>query len=534
MKENQERLQEIYSAEQKPPLLGHIEKQEIDLEQPTSTQHERSVLLTEPGEQISKALQEQEQWDQLERRLSAEKNKQPEEKEISDLDLEAEMEREARNVQPGAAGDDLAEQTTNEADSTQWDPAGDEVTDSQTKGDENIQRDPTGGGDETAEGPTNESDQRDLAGFLPDLGEQGSEYSKHYKTGAQERSDRGTARREKQEHEERKWVRKQQEEIAERARVEAEKERGNQIVSDALLKEEEEEAKRWLAEICRIRRHRKKAKTTTSTKMDEERKRNKRRVSEDDEEDDMDLELVNDVDADPDYNPDDDVEDEQSVSSEFPDIMEVEKHVHCLNLADAGEFMVWVWGQLVELEHHVKVGGSLAESGYREFVSLLRDGIFKMHTWSPIEAADVNLVMKTVVDPTCTAWKKRMKGVKTRNCKQIWKQGDKREEVLRIAEERDIPDEADEVLPEGSLEDKSEEEQKEIRQTIKRYFEHVRRAHEEAACAAGKLTQLVDVLDREHFIMIARAGTRPLVALELTRSEEDGREKERGGQEGRS
>ena len=313
----------------------------------------------------------------------------------------------------------MAEQTTNEADSTQRDPASNEVSDNQTRDNENIQRDSAGADDGIAEGPRNESEQQDLAGSLPDLGEQESKYSKHYKTGAQERSDRGTARREKQQREETERVRRQQEEIAEKAQMEAEKERGNQIVNDALLQEEEDEAKRRLAEICRIRRHRKKTKAATSTKTDEERKRKKRRVSEDNEEDDLDLELEDDVDADPDYNPDDDQEDEESVSSEFPDIMEVEKHAHCLNLADAGEYMVWVREQLVELEHHVKVGGSLAESGYRESISLLRDGIYKMHTWTPIEAADVNLVMKTVVDPTCTAWKKRMKGVKTGNCKQI-------------------------------------------------------------------------------------------------------------------
>ena len=366
------------------------------------------------------------------------------------------------------------------------------------------------------------------------MGEQESEYSKHYKTGAQERSDRGAARREKQQRKETERVRREQEEIAEKARMQAEKEKGNQIVNDALLQEEEDEAKRRLAEICRIRRHRKKAKTMTSTKTDEEQKRKKRRVSEDDDEDELDLELEDDIDADPDYDPDDDQEDAESVSSESPDIMEVEKHTHCLNLADAGEFMVWVRGQLVELEQHVKVGGSLAESGYREFVSLLRDGIFKMHMWSPIEAADVNLVMKTVVDPTCMAWKKCMKGVKTGNSKQIWKQGDKKEEILRIAEQRDIPDEADEVLPEGSLEDKTGEEQKEIRLTIKRYFEHVRRSHEEATCTAGKLVQLVDVLDREHFITIARAGTPPVGSSRIAGSKKDGGEKERRGQEGRS
>ena len=84
-----------------------------------------------------------------------------------------------------------------------------------------------------------------------------------------------------------------------------------------------------------------------------------------------------------------------------------------------------------------------------------------------------------------------------------------------MAEDREIPEEAEEVLPEDSLKGKSEEEQRDIRLTIKRFFTHVRKAHEEAACAAGKLTELVDVLDREEFITIARAGTCPLVALEF-------------------
>ena len=227
------------------------------------------------------------------------------------------------------------------------------------------------------------------------------------------------------------------------------------------------------------------------------------------------MEEVDDTDNDPDYDPDLDFEDKASLSSKYPDIMEVEKHAHCINLADAGQYCVWIRDQLVEFEHHVKIGGGVAERGYWKFVELLHDGIFKMQTWSPIEAADVNQVMKMIIDPSCTAWKKKMKGVKTGNCRQIWKQGDKKKEVLHIAEDREIPDEAEEVLPEDSLKGKSEEEQRDIRLTIKRFFTHVRKAHEEAACAAGKLTELVDVLNREEFIAIARAGTCPLVALEF-------------------
>ena len=97
MQENKEKLQEIYDQEQKPLLVGHVEQltdepkmedeTEQPLQQPSSTQQEKSVLLTEPGEQIMEALQEQERWDQLEQSLATEKNKQSKEKEASDLDL---------------------------------------------------------------------------------------------------------------------------------------------------------------------------------------------------------------------------------------------------------------------------------------------------------------------------------------------------------------------------------------------------------------------------------------------------------------
>ena len=175
------------------------------------------------------------------------------------------------------------------------------------------------------------------------------------------------------------------------------------------MQEEEEEAKKQLAELCKIKRGQKK----TSTKTNAERKRKKRRKLDEDEEED--LEEVDDIDKDPNYNPDDDFEEVESLISEYPDIIEVEKHAHCINLADAGEFCVWIREQLVELERHVKIGGEVAEEAYEKFVEMLRDGIFKMKTWSPIEAASVKQVMKTVVDPTCTAWKKKMKGVKTGN-----------------------------------------------------------------------------------------------------------------------
>ena len=138
-----------------------------------------------------------------------------------------------------------------------------------------------------------------------------------------------------------------------------------------------------------------------------------------------------------------------------------------------------------------------------------------METYLPIEYADVDQVLKTVVDQSCIAWRKKLKGVKTGNSRNILKAEEKKSEVLRAAEDAEIPSDAEGVLGEDSLKGKTPEEQREIKLTIKRFFQHVSRAHEEAACAAGKLAELVTVLDKEEFNIIARAGTRPLVAIEF-------------------
>ena len=112
MQENREKLQEMYQQEHKPLLLGHVEQltdeptkteneseqpSDQPSEQPSSTQQEKSVLLADPEEQLTEALQEQERWDQLQERIGAgDGDGRSKEKEASDLDLEAEMERKAQ------------------------------------------------------------------------------------------------------------------------------------------------------------------------------------------------------------------------------------------------------------------------------------------------------------------------------------------------------------------------------------------------------------------------------------------------------
>ena len=100
------------------------------------------------------------------------------------------------------------------------------------------------------------------------------------------------------------------------------------------------------------------------------------------------------------------------------DTFEVHKHSHALNFKEAGEFVVWARATLNKLQRAVKRGKEMAKH-YRQFVSVLKDAIIQMGSWGPMEGGDVDEVVKAIVDPNCTAWKKAMLGVKTGNSKTI-------------------------------------------------------------------------------------------------------------------
>ena len=61
------------------------------------------------------------------------------------------------------------------------------------------------------------------------------------------------------------------------------------------------------------------------------------------------------------------------------------------------------------------------DANYKTFVAILKDTIEKMRTYAPIEAADVDAVMKMAIDVNCMAWKKAMQGVKMGDSKSIMK-----------------------------------------------------------------------------------------------------------------
>ena len=422
LEHNKQRLQELYDQEAKPKLVGHIEA-EVKIDEPECPPQPKpkSIFTTDMEEQLEDVLGEQAAMDARDDRLAKTK-------EASDLDLESEMER------------DLDSQTAEGDDEKRRDPA------------DSLQETP-----DKESTPTTSEDPRDPAQkpveitTEAEIHEEG--YKKQYLTGAQEREARTAARREQQRQKELKEQQEKEAQAAGLAKKAEEEEQGRRIVENALLQEEEERAKQRLAEICRIRKDKKPKKT------DKERKRKKpRRDIETEEEEEKD-----DEDEDPNYDPDKDPEksfiDDESIIPDDEDIVEMDKHSHVINFKESNEYVRWVRDQLVELEEAAKCGGGVAKRSYEKFLEMLRDGIMQMETYSPIEYSDVKEVMKTIVDPTCVAWRKKLKGVKTGNCRTIMKAEEKKDQVLRAAEHAEIPSDAEGLLGEDSLKGKSPEEQ---------------------------------------------------------------------------
>ena len=88
---------------------------------------------------------------------------------------------------------------------------------------------------------------------------------------------------------------------------------------------------------------------------------------------------MDDQDKDPDFNPEGEFIEpyDDTIDDEEEDTFQVEKHSHALNFAEAGEFMVWVRGELQELQRRVREGKDMEEH-YKTFVVNLKDGIVQV------------------------------------------------------------------------------------------------------------------------------------------------------------
>ena len=251
-------------------------------------------------------------------------------------------------------------------------------------------------------------------------------------------------------------------------------------------------------------------------KHKEARKDDKKKKKDGDEEEEP--PMVDDVDKDKDYDPEDDPEvefvaEDQEIEEE--DTFEVEKHVHAINIVEAGDYLVVMQRYMDAFERIVRRGKTDVPKEYKKLIHFVKLMIDKLGAYSLIDAADVDKVYGTIVDPQCVAWRRALHGTKTGNSKEILKIEEKRWKVERAIEQRDLAGEEEIQTFADTMQVKSKMEKADVIRMVKKYFGHVAKAHEEAAAAARTAQLLIDEIDENSYIELLRNGTRPLIMLQV-------------------
>ena len=97
---------------------------------------------------------------------------------------------------------------------------------------------------------------------------------------------------------------------------------------------------------------------------------------------------------------------------EDEDMFEVEKHVHALNFDEAGKYLVAMNRYMEAFAKIVRRGKDDIIREYKKLIKFVKLMIEKLGAYSPIEAADTEVVFKTIVDPQCVAWRRALHSTK--------------------------------------------------------------------------------------------------------------------------
>ena len=347
-------------------------------------------------------------------------------------------------------------------------------------------------------------------------------YGRKYKTTSEDRTDRGAARAKQREEREKKEREKKAMEYAEQQLQQQVEAQQKQVSEEALLAEEEkavEERRKQMEERQRKRLERKVAEREKQKerKLLRKEKSSEKAKAKDDEEEEEE-QMVDDPVKDKDYNPEEDPEvefeaEDQDIDEE--DTFEIEKHVHALNFEEAGEYLVAMNRYMKAFKKIVRRGKEDVKREYKKLIEFVKLMIEKLGVYSPIEAADTEAVLETIIDPQCVAWRRALHGTKTGSSKEIQRVEEKRWKVERMDEEREIDPEAEVKTFADTMQVKIKSERADVIQMIKRYFGHVAKAHEEAGCAARMAQLLVDEVDENTWLQIVANGTRPLITMEV-------------------
>ena len=225
-----------------------------------------------------------------------------------------------------------------------------------------------------------------------------------------------------------------------------------------------------------------------------------------------------DEDKDPDYNPTKDPEQEYEEEDTYLDdeeTFEIKKHVHVINLQEAGDYVVAIRRFVSCFTKVLWKAKTDISREYRKLIHYMREMVLKIGCYRSIEHADEEAVFKTIIDPTCTAWQRAMHGAKTGNANDLQQIEDMRIKIQKSTEDREIPPKEEMVEIAGEMEKHMPEDRKHEKELIKHYWTHTTRAHKEAAAAASILRLLADEVDEATYTALIMAGTRPLIMVEV-------------------
>ena len=124
--------------------------------------------------------------------------------------------------------------------------------------------------------------------------------------------------------------------------------------------------------------------------------------------DEEEVEDIDDEEDDPDYRPDDDPEKEfetEDMELNKEDTFEIEKHVHAINLQEAGDYVVEIRRLVTSFNKIVRKSKEDVAHEYRKLIHFMREMVLKIGSYGSVKHADEEAVFCTIVDPTCTAWK---------------------------------------------------------------------------------------------------------------------------------
>ena len=228
--------------------------------------------------------------------------------------------------------------------------------------------------------------------------------------------------------------------------------------------------------------------------------------------------MVDDMDKDKDYDPDDDPE-AQFISKdqeiEDEDMFELEKHVHAVNIEEAGDYLVAMNRYMEAFAKTVWRGKDDVIREYKKLIRFVKLMMEKLGAYSPIEAADIEAVLDMIVDPSCVAWRRALHGTKTGNSKEIQRVDEKHWKAEWSIEERALMTDDQVQTFADTMKVKSKMDRADVVLMIKKYFGHVAKAHEEATAAAKIAQLLIDEVDENSYMQLMANGTRPLIMLEV-------------------